>query len=364
MTNYEEEESRKKMSFNRIEERFFNRNNEESTPLPSEGLRIVKNKLYDIRGYATKHNYDDFTYECILREACEILRDFYLFLDTNSIDNLPSIGEETEEEYKNYVMLDVQGKPRKLWRLYKEDTFTYGSKLWNPQDEPERCTYSPFDVSDLNNITSSYLDKEWIRHPYLSWSIINAYLIHVGRTQIMEYDVKYSLTDLSALFFIESIKTSNRSSTVGIIFDEVLETESDYNVFIGKVKKVYPRLTIKIIAVVVAITAVIKYFTDYQVTSNVILCLGLCWSIYDLICSTKINNKKLLEIDRMRNLLVALKEAWVAANNQSVDLTRIKDKVAAAEKMGYRFPIPFHALLTNTIAKYGNTISVNTWASY
>jgi hypothetical protein len=360
MTNYEELDQSK--VFSKMEKQFFKSDNiNRYDALPKEGLRIVEDKLTDFRDYATKLNFDNYKYENMLCEMREVLSNFYWILNVHTSNRLLESDEETGEA------LDVQGKPQKLWRLYHSDTFSYGSKLWGNCQNPEDLYDSPVeqgfdcDTPGLDEYTSKYLEKKWMCHPYINWAIINAYLLHAGRIQITEYDEQYSLADLSALFYLNTLETS---SVVGTVFEKVLVSESNYNIFVAKVKKVYPIATIKLISVIVVITALIKYFTDYQKTANVLLCIGLFISIYDLIFSRKNNNKKLHEIDKMRNLLVALKDAWVSANSPAVDLIRIKDKVAAAEKMGYRFPQPFHALLTDTISKYGNTLSVKSWVSY
>lgn len=135
--------------------------------LPKEALRIMKDKFDDFVAYGVKNNLNESEYDSMLWETCNLVENLYDSLD------YPSFEKQDESK------VDVEGKPKRLWRIYNDDTFWCGSKRWEMRDIPGYFHYSPVDYID--DEVSKYLGMHWLHHPYINWALINAYLLDAGR---------------------------------------------------------------------------------------------------------------------------------------------------------------------------------------
>lgn len=304
---------------------------------PNEALQIIQSKFENLVAYACERAIGTDEYEKLLWNIEELIQTLYPTLNAPSFDK--------KWDYKN----DHNCKPRKLWRMYNEDVFSVGSDQWEYENYSR--AYSPVS-NDIDEHVSRYmLINPLLHHPYINWSIINAYLIDAGRMNICQLD-REKRVELGRYGVNDEISS-------GHLFKHI-ENKADYDKFKwkNKWKKILKGLRDAFIGLVLGL---LLWSHDYKIAVFILFVIYIAinylgWALerHSVIGNT-------IQMDKERKLLLALKDAWIAANSPSINLLQIKEKVAFAESLDFRYPPTFHALLAATIDNYGSSISVVDW---
>jgi len=327
--------------------------------LPEEALRIIKNKFDDFMNYAVERHFNEHDYENMLWETRNLLEALYDRLDILSL------------RHPDDTRLDLEGKQRKLWLLHSYDTF----ETWDVQNTPcDNITVGI--IGDKDSVVVKYIESPWLHTSYINWAIINAYLLETRYVMMQDNiiynnDSLFNHKDVFTFFNSELTKmieyvvkgdASEGSKTLDFesVFKILLLKDVYYKGFKAKVHaKRIKGLRKEIFAwlIVVLVVVVVGLFSGYTKTAAGILACYILMAAYFFKSYQEMFYSAVSNIDNVRNQLVALKEAWSVANNESISLTYIKDKVATAESFGYRYPNTFHSLLASTKDKFGDYLS-------
>lgn len=344
-----------KYDFNAVDKKFIR--GLRTVDRPNDELeKLLIDIMPKVRKYAEMKKYNTYWYYDTLNEAYEILDDIYTWLDYPTL-----AAYETYSNKDTNHRLTCCKESKHLWRIYPEGTLAMGSDKWPMKGSTEYNYYSPVAYPDINEPVQKYVAASYLHHPYVTWALINAYLLDTGRRFLLGLDDKYGgelyLNKFSFFStFFKSIFKHPFNFSSGLIY-KVFSNESTFNAFLDGLNK-KKKKDIRIEYSVIGGVTILSLLTGYI---KIAFGISAGYLIIHFI-GRKLQRKELNYLvdflHKLKEDVDSLNKSWLAANKAVVDIKEIRDLSLKTHSR-----VPYPDILFSLFSATGNSkqLDVSAW---
>ena len=252
-------------------------------------------------------------YKQQLRDACNVLD---TIREACWMNWLPSDKQRSDKRYM----------PRTLWAWPDDGALIECPKEWCGEK-------SPADLDDLDKAMAEYLNRPWMRHDTIDVSVINALIF----TELALYaeEVK-SGRPFGMINWSNFFSGGNPLKQLGFSL-------------VGRLIR-FLMAWVMLPAIALALVAY-----GYETAAGVTISIWALYVLYRIIsipARFRLRKARQKAAEKATEILTAMEKAWQAARGRTINPSRLRELVLAAEERGARFrPAVLHTLIDRAIQR-------------